>query len=75
MNKKRRRWLAFHDQRTGGIMGLLPAVRGADEGTLIVAGGTSCRQQIRDGTARFAVHPARVLADALSQIGSKSDER
>ena len=60
---------------TMGELDLLPAVRGAGKGTLIVAGGTSCRQQIRDGAARFAVHPARVLADALSQIGSKSDER
>ena len=60
---------------TMGELDLLPAVRGADEGTLIVAGGTSCRQQIRDGTGRNAVHPARVLANALSETGSKTDER
>jgi hypothetical protein len=29
--------------------------------TLIVADGTSCRQQIRDGSGREAVHAARLL--------------
>ena len=28
LDAKRRRWLGFHDQQTGGIMGLLPLVRG-----------------------------------------------
>ena len=28
LNSKRRRWLEFHDQKTGGIMGLLPLVKG-----------------------------------------------
>ena len=28
LDKKRRRWLGFHDQQTGGIMGVLPLVRG-----------------------------------------------
>jgi FAD/FMN-containing dehydrogenase/Fe-S oxidoreductase len=45
---------------------LLPAVREADPGTLIVADGTSCRHQIRDGAARNAVHLARVLESALA---------
>src|SRR5690606_27685088 len=44
---------------------LLPAVRAADAETLIVADGTSCRHQVRDGAGRDAVHVARVLADAL----------
>ena len=46
-------------------IGLLPAVRGASSDTLIVAGGTSCRHQIRDGAGRQAVHVARVLEKAL----------
>jgi Fe-S oxidoreductase len=50
-------------------LSLLPAVRAADAGTLIVADGTSCRQQIADGTraagAREAMHVVRVLAAAL----------
>ncbi len=48
-------------------MDLLPAVRQADDGTLIVAGGTSCRHQIKDGTQRKAVHVARVLESALAE--------
>jgi Fe-S oxidoreductase len=44
---------------------LLPAVRSAATDTVIVADGTSCRHQIRDGAQREAVHVARVLAAAL----------
>ena len=44
---------------------LLPAVRAAPAGALIVADGTSCRHQIADGAARSAVHVARVLDSAL----------
>ncbi len=46
-------------------LSLLPAVRGADADTLIVADGTSCRHQIADGTERAALHVARVLAMSL----------
>ena len=45
---------------------LLPAVRNAAAGTLIVADGTSCRHQIADGAHRTALHVARVLASALA---------
>jgi FAD/FMN-containing dehydrogenase/Fe-S oxidoreductase len=44
---------------------LLPAVRGAEPDAVIVADGTSCRHQIRDGAQRDAVHVARVLAAAI----------
>jgi Fe-S oxidoreductase len=44
---------------------LLPAVRAAPAGALIVADGTSCRHQIADGAARSAIHVARVLDSAL----------
>ena len=44
---------------------LLPAVRAAASDVAIVADGTSCRQQIRDGTGREAVHLARLLVEAL----------
>ena len=47
-------------------LSLLPKVRKADAGTLIVADGTSCRHQIHDGAARDAVHVARVLESALN---------
>jgi Fe-S oxidoreductase len=46
---------------------LLPKVRAAEPGTLIVADGTSCRHQIRDGAGREALHVARVLEKALAQ--------
>jgi len=45
-----------------GELSLLPTVRKADAGTLVVADGTSCRHQISDGTGRAALHVARVLA-------------
>jgi FAD/FMN-containing dehydrogenase/Fe-S oxidoreductase len=45
---------------------LLPAVREADDETLIVADGTSCRHQIKEGTGRTAQHVARVLEAALA---------
>jgi FAD/FMN-containing dehydrogenase/Fe-S oxidoreductase len=48
-----------------GELSLLPAVRAAEPDTLIVADGTSCRQQIRDGAQREALHVARVLEQAL----------
>jgi Fe-S oxidoreductase len=47
-------------------LSLLPAVRKAPDDTIIIADGTSCRQQIRDGTGREALHVARALAAALS---------
>jgi Fe-S oxidoreductase len=31
----------------------------------VVAPGTSCRQQVRDGRGRDAVHPVEVIARAL----------
>jgi len=48
-----------------GEASLLPAVRKADAETLVVADGTSCRHQIKDGACREALHAARVLAMAL----------
>jgi len=51
-------------------LSLLPAVRRADDATLIVADGTSCRHQIKDGAGRGAVHVARVLAMSLGSARS-----
>jgi len=45
---------------------LLPAVREADHDTLIVADGTSCRHQIKDGSGREALHAVEILAMALN---------
>lgn len=52
--------------RAMGELALLPAVRKAPGDAIIVADGISCRQQIRDGTGRAAVHVARVLKMALA---------
>jgi FAD/FMN-containing dehydrogenase/Fe-S oxidoreductase len=48
-------------------LSLLPAIRRADQATLVVADGTSCRHQIKDGTGRTALHVARVLAMSLDR--------
>ena len=48
---------------------LLPAIRVTDETTEIVASGTSCRAQIKDGTGRTALHPAVLLQRALTERG------
>ncbi len=50
-----------------GELSLLPAVRAADSEAIIVADGTSCRHQIKDGTGRQAIHVARLLADSLER--------
>ncbi len=55
-------------------LSLLPAVRRADSATLIVADGTSCRHQIKDGAAREAIHVARVLAMSLDNARSKPEQ-
>jgi FAD/FMN-containing dehydrogenase/Fe-S oxidoreductase len=59
--------------RAMGEASLLPKVRAASADDLIVADGTSCRHQIRDGTGREALHVARVLAMALK--GERSPAR
>jgi Fe-S oxidoreductase len=47
-------------------LSLLPSIRSSSNDTLLVADGTSCRQQIADGTGRSPVHVARVLEQALA---------
>ncbi len=53
-------------------LSLLPAVRRADDAALIVADGTSCRHQIKDGANREAIHVARVLAMSLDAAHTTS---
>jgi FAD/FMN-containing dehydrogenase/Fe-S oxidoreductase len=48
-----------------GEQKLFPSVRKATAETIIAAAGTSCRQQIKDGTERKALHPVIVLAQGL----------
>ena len=47
---------------------LLPAIRNADPDHLIIADGTSCRCQIKDGAKRTAKHVALVLDSYLEDI-------
>jgi FAD/FMN-containing dehydrogenase/Fe-S oxidoreductase len=51
--------------RAMGELSLLPAVRKAPADAVIIADGTSCRHQIKDGAGREAVHVARLLAECL----------
>ena len=44
-----------------GELILFPTVRNSDENTIIAAPGTSCRQQIYDGTGRKAYHPIEIV--------------
>ncbi|HBX49917.1 MAG: FAD-binding protein [Bacteroidetes bacterium RIFOXYA12_FULL_35_11] len=49
-----------------GELVLFPEVRKAKSEQIISAPGTSCRQQIQDGTGRKAFHPVEILFDALT---------
>src|SRR5262245_54259308 len=55
-------------------LSLLPAIRKAGD-TIIVANGTSCRHQIRDGTGRETVHMAQVLSRSLGTAKAGEDMR
>lgn len=48
-----------------GELVLFPEIRKSAEDVLITAPGTSCRQQIKDGTGREALHPVEVLWKAV----------
>lgn len=44
---------------------LLPAIEAADENTIIVASGSSCRHQVAHFARKTMLHPAEVLLNAL----------
>jgi Fe-S oxidoreductase len=44
---------------------LFPAIRATSSDAVIVAADSSCREQVKGGTARHALHPVEVLAGAL----------
>ena len=56
---------SYDVSQTLGERVLLPAVRAADTGTVIVTDGFSCREQIAQNTSRRAVHLAEVLAGRI----------
>jgi len=57
----------FEMSKKIGELVLFPEVRKAGTDVIIVAPGTSCRHQIKDGTGRKALHPAEVLYQALNK--------
>jgi len=48
-----------------GELTLFPAVRSSESSSVIAASGTSCRQQIMDGTGKTALHPVEILLKAF----------
>ncbi len=54
----------YHVSQQIGELVLFPAVRNAKD-KIVVASGTSCRHQIKDGTKTKALHPVELLHDAL----------
>ncbi len=48
-----------------GELVLFPAVRKAEEQTILIAPGTSCRHHIAHGTGRKAYHPVEIMFEAL----------
>jgi Fe-S oxidoreductase len=51
-----------------GELVLFPEIRKAQKNELIVAPGTSCREQIKDGTNKLAFHPAQILLMAINKF-------
>jgi Fe-S oxidoreductase len=51
--------------RAIGERKLLPAVRAMTAGTVLVAPGTSCREQVRHFTGARALHPAELVRSSL----------
>jgi hypothetical protein len=50
---------------------LLPKVREARKNTIIIADGFSCREQIKSGTDRRALHLAQVIQMAIEHSPAK----
>jgi FAD/FMN-containing dehydrogenase/Fe-S oxidoreductase len=50
-----------------GELVLFPTLRKSENDTIIVAPGTSCRHQIKDGVQKSALHPVEVLYQAIKK--------
>jgi Fe-S oxidoreductase len=57
----------FEVSRQIGERRLLPAARALQDGEVLVAAGTSCRQQVADLTGVRALHPAELLAQLITK--------
>jgi len=51
-----------------GELVLFPNIRDTSADVTIIAPGTSCRHQIKDGTGREAYHPIEIMWDAVKKI-------
>ncbi len=56
-------------QKIGELV-LFPTLRKTTEKDHIIASGTSCRHQIKDGTGKHAIHPAELLYQQLRRVVS-----
>jgi len=63
----------FEVSRAIGERRLLPVARGLAPGSVLVASGTSCRQQITDFTGVRALHAAELLQNLLQLEAGSSD--
>ena len=54
-------WEHYDISQKIGERHLLPAVRNQEPGTILVASGTSCRNQVEHFTQKRAAHPAVLL--------------
>ena len=63
----------FDVSRQIGERRLLPAARSLSDGEVLVAGGTSCRQQVADFTGVRALHPAELLRSLLNDSNDSND--
>jgi Fe-S oxidoreductase len=59
----------FDVSRQIGERRLLPAARALKQDEVLVAAGTSCRQQVSDFTGVRALHPAELLCSLLVKSG------
>jgi Fe-S oxidoreductase len=57
----------YEISRLVGEQRLFPAIRQADDDTVIVAPGFSCRLQIKHFTGRTALHPAELLRAQIDE--------
>lgn len=51
-----------------GELKLFPTVRACEQDEWVIASGTSCRHQIKDGTKQTAMHLAEALAKLLREV-------
>ncbi len=64
----------FDVSRTIGERQLLPVARALGPDDVLVAGGVSCRHQVRDFTGVRAMHPAELLASVIDRHATISED-